>query len=50
MRTIKAGDIIETVAKMCVDSNRYLPADVRERFAQCAAVEDSPAARKCSGS
>lgn len=46
MRTIKASDIIETVAKMCVDSNRYLPADVRERFAQCAAKEESPAAKE----
>lgn len=31
---------------MCVDANRYLPEDVRERFAQCAAGEDTPAARE----
>ena len=46
MRTIQATQIIDTVAKMCVDSNRYLPNDVRERFAQCAAAEESPAARE----
>jgi len=46
MRTIHATQIIDTVAKMCVDSNRYLPRDVRERFAQCAAGEESPAARE----
>jgi fumarate hydratase subunit alpha len=46
MRTIQATQIIDTVAKMCVDSNRYLPGDVRERFAQCAAAEESPAAKE----
>ena len=46
MRTIQATQIIDTVAKMCVDSNRYLPQDVRDRFAQCAAAEESPAARE----
>jgi fumarate hydratase subunit alpha len=46
MRTIQATQIIDTVAKMCVDSNRYLPKDVRERFAQCAAAEESPAAKE----
>jgi len=46
MRTIHASQIIDTVARMCIDSNRYLPGDVRERFAQCAASEESPAARE----
>ena len=46
MRTLNADDVVEAVARMCVDANRYLPADVRERFAQCAAGEDTPAARE----
>jgi fumarate hydratase subunit alpha len=46
MRTIQATQIIDTVAKMCIDSNRYLPTDVRKRFAQCAATEESPAAQE----
>ncbi|TIH17428.1 fumarate hydratase [Marinifilum sp. JC120] len=46
MRTIKAEQIIDAVAKMCVSANRYLPADVRKRFEECAAAEDSPAAKE----
>ncbi len=46
MRTIDASQIIETVARMCIDSNRYLPTDVRESFARNAAREESPAARE----
>ena len=46
MRTIQATQIIDTVAKMCIDSNRYLPTDVRKRFAHCAATEESPAAQE----
>ncbi|ACU91138.1 fumarate hydratase [Desulfomicrobium baculatum] len=46
MRTLDAATVIDTVAKMCIDSNRYLPKDVRERFAQCAALEESPAAKE----
>ena len=46
MRTLNADDVVEAVARMCVDANRYLPEDVRERFAQCAAGEDTPAARE----
>jgi len=44
MRTIQATQIIDTVAKMCIDSNRYLPKDVRESFDRNAAREESPAA------
>lgn len=46
MRTLNADDVVEAVARMCVDANRYLPEDVRERFAHCAAGEDTPAARE----
>lgn len=46
MRTLDAATVIDTVARMCIDSNRYLPADVRKRFAECAAQEESPAAKE----
>ena len=46
MRTLRAKHVIDAVATMCVDSNRYLPKDVRKRFAECAAREESPAARE----
>ena len=46
MRTIDASLIIGTVARMCIDANRYLPTDVRDSFAQSAAREESPAARE----
>jgi fumarate hydratase subunit alpha len=46
MRTIKASDVVDAVAKLCIDANRYLPKDVRERFDLCASKEDSPAARE----
>ncbi|WP_421900328.1 fumarate hydratase [Maridesulfovibrio sp.] len=46
MRTIKAEQVIDSVAKMCVSANRYLPEDVKKRFEECAAAEDSPAAKE----
>jgi fumarate hydratase subunit alpha len=46
MRTIQAEQVIETVARMCIDSNRYLPQDVRESFERNAAREEAPAARE----
>ncbi|WP_027180296.1 fumarate hydratase [Maridesulfovibrio bastinii] len=46
MRTIKAQDVVDAVAKMCISANRYLPADVRKRFDECEAQEDSPAAKE----
>ena len=46
MRTIDASQIIDTVARMCIDSNRNLPTDVRDSFARSAAREESPAARE----
>jgi len=44
MRTLSATHVVDAVAKMCIDSNRILPQDVRARFAECAAGEESPAA------
>lgn len=46
MREIPADKVIETVADMCITANRYLPADVRARFEECAANENSPAAKE----
>lgn len=46
MRTLQADVIVDAVAKMCVHANRYLPQDVQDRFAACAALEDGPAARE----
>ncbi len=46
MRHIDAQTVIDAVAKLCMDANRYLPEDVRQRFKDCSASEDSPAARE----
>lgn len=46
MRTIQADTIIDTVAKMCVHANRYLPEDVKNRFKECAAQESGAAAKE----
>lgn len=46
MRTIPAQTVIDAVAKMCVDANRYLPADVRKAFEDCMAAETTPAAKE----
>ena len=45
MRTITAQAVIDNVARMCIESNRILPQDVRDRLAACAATEDNPAAQ-----
>jgi fumarate hydratase subunit alpha len=44
MRTVQSEAVIEAVAKMCVHANRFLPDDVRRRFAECAAGETAPPA------
>jgi fumarate hydratase subunit alpha len=46
MRHIDAQTVIDSVAKLCMDANRYLPEDVRQRFKECTATEDSAAARE----
>jgi fumarate hydratase subunit alpha len=46
MREIPAQTVVDLVARMVVDANRFLPADVRARFAECAEAEESAAARE----
>ena len=46
MREIPAQSIIDAVAEMCINANRYLPDDVKAKFEECAADEDSPAAKE----
>ncbi len=46
MREIPAQTIIDAVAKLCMDANRYLPEDVKKKFADCAAAETSAAAKE----
>ena len=46
MKTIKASDIVEAVAKMCVTANHELPADVQAAFETCHAAEEAPAAKE----
>ncbi|EPR31398.1 hydro-lyase, Fe-S type, tartrate/fumarate subfamily, alpha subunit [Alkalidesulfovibrio alkalitolerans DSM 16529] len=46
MREIPAQTVIDAVAKLCIDANRHLPEDVKKTFADCAAAENSDAARE----
>lgn len=46
MREIKASDIIEAVAAMCVRATTKLPEDVRRSFEKASAQEESPAAQE----
>jgi fumarate hydratase subunit alpha len=46
MRHLDAQNVIDAVAKLCMDANRYLPEDVRQRFKDFAAQEDFPAAKE----
>lgn len=46
MRIIPAADVIEAVAKMAMESNVELPADVWKTFRECAAREESSSARE----
>ncbi|MFP4071658.1 MAG: fumarate hydratase [Desulfovibrionales bacterium] len=46
MREIPAQTIIDSVATMCMDANRYLPEDIRTAFDTCAQNEDLPAAKE----
>ncbi len=46
MRTIQAKDIIDAVATMCVRANTELPDDVRAKFEQAMANEDSASAKE----
>ncbi|EFL52158.1 hydro-lyase, Fe-S type, tartrate/fumarate subfamily, alpha subunit [Solidesulfovibrio fructosivorans JJ]] len=46
MKTIKASDITEAVAKMCATANHALPDDVQAAFEACHAAEEAPAAKE----
>jgi len=46
MRTIPAQTIIDKVAEMCIAANRELPEDVLQKFKNCQAAEENPAAKE----
>jgi fumarate hydratase subunit alpha len=45
MRIIEAALITETVKRLCIEANRNLPEDVRERIRECRRSETWPAAQ-----
>ncbi|EFL51862.1 hydro-lyase, Fe-S type, tartrate/fumarate subfamily, alpha subunit [Solidesulfovibrio fructosivorans JJ]] len=49
MRTISRQSVVDAVAAMCIDANRYLPADVLASFAKAKAAETVPSAREIFG-
>ncbi len=49
MRTIPKETVVDAVAAMCIEANRYLPADVLGSFARAKAAETLPAAREIFG-
>lgn len=46
MRTIAAQEIVDAVAGLCMDANRYLPDDVRRAFEKAQANETSDVAKE----
>lgn len=46
MRTVQTKDIIDAVANMCIKANTELPEDIRAKFEQAMAEEDSPSAKE----
>ncbi|EKO37757.1 MAG: hydro-lyase, Fe-S type, tartrate/fumarate subfamily [Solidesulfovibrio magneticus str. Maddingley MBC34] len=46
MRTIDKKTVVEAVAALCTEANRFLPADVLHAFARAKAAESSAAARE----
>ncbi len=46
MKTIPAQEIVDAVAKLCIDGNRYLPDDVCRSFDAAAERESSPVAKE----
>ena len=46
MRTIEKKTVVEAVAALCMEANRFLPADVLGAFARAKAAESSAAARE----
>ncbi|MFU2208027.1 fumarate hydratase [Solidesulfovibrio sp. C21] len=49
MRTISRQSVVDAVAAMCIDANRYLPADVLASFAKAKAAETVASAREIFG-
>lgn len=49
MREIEAADITDVVARLCVEANYRLAADVMQAFARAAAEEESPLGREILG-
>ncbi|MGE5679117.1 MAG: fumarate hydratase [Pseudomonadota bacterium] len=45
MREIHVSDIVDTISRLCVESNYYLNEDIRERFAEAQVHETFPVAR-----
>lgn len=46
MRSVKAQEVVDAVAKLCMDGSRYLPEDVYKAFEDARANEDSDAAKE----
>lgn len=46
MRKIQADTIRETVKKLCIDSNIYLPEDVKNALKKASEIEESPLGRE----
>lgn len=46
MREISAQQITETVKRLCIEANRHLPQDMKERIETCRAQEDWEPARE----
>jgi fumarate hydratase subunit alpha len=46
MRTIEAGTLIETIARLCIEANRDLPEDVRRALREARMRETWPGARE----
>ena len=49
MRTVKASDIRDTVAALCIRANRVLPEDVRAAIERARADEPWPGAKRSLG-
>ncbi len=49
MRTVKAADVTETVARLCIKANRELPEDVSAALKAARAAESWPLAEKSLG-
>ena len=49
MREINVDDITKTVEKLCIESNYYLPQDVKKSIEDAAEKEDSPLAKEILG-